>query len=422
MSPAERDALAAVGAQLRAAGLTSRALATWAGTARLAALPARLDAIAAPTTPAAAVLALFVAGTEVARARLALPDAVLAALIAHGLVEHTADGVRARVAVVPLGPALLVCDRLDAPVERALVCWPDDSSHHLATAITPGRRARWLDLGCGSGFAALARPALAEQIVGVDVNERAVRHAQLGAALSGIRHLEVALGDVGEDREAAELVTCNAPMPAPAAHMASMPSSVPSPIPSWAPPSINSSALPSIPSSALASIPSSIVPSIPSSAPPSIASSAPSSITSSIPPSINSSAPPSITSSIPPSINSSAPSSAPPLISSSMWSSIPEVWRQAEPGFFERLWAALPRAVRPGGLIVVHAACEAMLPALAQACGERVAVRYTPEGAPGFAVAWWRPDGPDRLVTAHRTLTPERPHLDPQDREDALAR
>jgi len=33
--------------------------------------------------------------------------------------------------------------RLDAPTERALVCWPDDSSHHLATAIPPGRRADW---------------------------------------------------------------------------------------------------------------------------------------------------------------------------------------------------------------------------------------------------------------------------------------
>jgi SAM-dependent methyltransferase len=318
-------ALAALGAQLRGAGLTSRALAAWVGTARIAALPTRLDARTDdPPTPAAVILALFVAGAELARGQLsALPGALIDALIAQGLVEVTADRVRARAALLPLGAALLVCDRLDAAIERALVCWPDDSSHHLATAIPPGRRAHWLDLGCGSAFAALARPELAARITGVDVNERAVGYARLGAALSGIRHLEVALGDVGDGREPADLVTCNAPMP--------------------------------------------------------------------------------------------------PLRTARAPHAVPEVWRQAEPGFFERLWTALPRAVRPGGLIVVHAACEELLPALGNARGERVAVTYTPEHSHGFAVAWWRPDAPDRFITAHRALTLDRPHLDPQDREDALA-
>jgi SAM-dependent methyltransferase len=202
------------------------------------------------------------------------------------------------------------------------VCWPDDSSHHLVAAIPPGRRADWLDLGCGSAVAGLARPELASRIVGIDINPRAVRYAELGARLSGITHLEVSLGSVGDPVEPAALVTCNTPIP--------------------------DDELPEI--------------------------------------------------------------------------SVPEVWRRADPGFFERLWAALPRAVRPGGLIIVHAADEMIGPALRDAAGERVVVSYTPAGAPGFAIAWWRPDGPDRLVEARRDLMPERPHLDPRDREDALAR
>jgi len=141
--------LAALGARLRNAGLHARALAAWAGTARLSALPARLDAMpAGPPTPAAAILALFVAGAEVTRDRLrTLSDATIEQLTAWQLIDRDAGRLRARVAVVPLGAALLVCDRLDAPVEHDLVCWPDDSSHHLGSAIPPGRRVRWSDLG-----------------------------------------------------------------------------------------------------------------------------------------------------------------------------------------------------------------------------------------------------------------------------------
>src|SRR5690242_15940056 len=116
--------LARIGAGLRGAGLTARALAAWAGTARIAALPARIEALGAPVTPAAAVLGLFVAGAEVARGQLrGISDELVDGLVAHGLVEHGGPRLRAKLAIVPLGAGLLVCDRLDAPVERALVCW-----------------------------------------------------------------------------------------------------------------------------------------------------------------------------------------------------------------------------------------------------------------------------------------------------------
>jgi len=348
--PRSKLGLAQIGARLRDTGLTVRALAAWAGTARIAALPARLDEMPAhPPTPAGAILALFVGGAEVARDQLRAPTALHAlmdALIEHELVEHSGDHVRARVAIVPLGPALLVCDRMDAPIERDLVCWPDDSSHHLATAIPPGRRADWLDLGCGSAFAPLARPELATRIMGVDINERAVRYARLGAELSGISHIAASLGDVGASCEPAELVTCNAPIPDP-------PRADQVPVggqPATPPGTDRYRAAEAFPTAA-----------------------------------------------------------------------IPEIWRTAEPGFFDRLWPALRRAVQPGGMIVVHGACEAVLPVLADARGERVVVTYTPASVRGFAVAWWRPDAPDRFVTARRALTPERPHLDPSDREDVLA-
>jgi hypothetical protein len=72
-------------------------------------------------------------------------------------------------------------------------------------------------------------------------------------------------------------------------------------------------------------------------------------------------------------------------------------------------------------MVVVHAVNEAILAALEGARGERVVVSYTPWWVRGFAVAWWRPDGPDRFAFARRALSPDRPHIDARDREDALA-
>lgn len=198
------------GAALRAAGLTPRALAAWAGTDRISALPARIPELAArEPTPAATALALFVAGRDVdADRRLPVDE-----LVARGLVEETHGRLHATVAILPVGPSLVVCDRLDAPPTAERVCWPDDSSYHLAGAIPSGRVASWLDLCCGSAFAPLAHPDRASSIVGVELNPVAADMARTGAALSGIGHLAIETADLAIEQPAAELVTCNAPMP-----------------------------------------------------------------------------------------------------------------------------------------------------------------------------------------------------------------
>jgi hypothetical protein len=286
--------------------ITARGLAAWAGTDRVSALPDRLAALRdREPVPAAAPYALLVAGAEVAVDRLrGLP---LEDLLARELIERRGDRVWARVAIVPVRQALMVCDRLDAPDAEDLVAWPDDSSYHLAGAIPAGRRARWIDLGCGSAFAQLARPELAGELVGWDLNPRAVAYARHGAELSGIRHLEAAVRGVGEwapGDARAELVTCNAPMPG-------------------------------------------------------------------------------------------------------AWDLA--IWRRAGEGFFAELWPAIRAALAPGGLAVVHAARRAIP---ADLPGERTIVAY----APDFAVLWWRPDEPERLLTSYRELTVERPHVDARDR------
>jgi SAM-dependent methyltransferase len=193
-----------VGEFLRAR-LTSRALAAWAGTDRLSALPTKMPA-AQGATKAAALLELFIGGTDV------LPDPSWPDF--GELVEVRDNALRARVSVLPLGKGLIVCDRFDTDDSLDFVCWPDDSSYHLAHAIPPGRRARWLDLGCGSACAEVIRPELATRITAADLNARATGYAKLGLALSGIAHVDVVTADLATGIDGSfELVTCNAPIP-----------------------------------------------------------------------------------------------------------------------------------------------------------------------------------------------------------------
>lgn len=312
--------LAALGSRLRYGGLSPRALAAWAGTDRLSALPGRLPH-GRPPTPASTLLQLFIAGDDVAIDRV--PE--LEALHKAGLVDVAGASVHARVSILPVGQALLVCDRLDTSDSLDIVCWPDDSSYHLALALPPGRREHWLDLGCGSAFAALLRPELGAAITCADLNARAVRYATLGLDLSGVAHVAAVEADLGDGvpaelRGRCELVTCNAPIPEAA----------------------------------------------------------------------------------------ESPYRA--------------RWRLTDTSFIERLFVHARGFVAPEGMIVVHAALDALDPVLDELPGHRVVVAYTPEDVRGFAVAWWRPDGEDRLVRAHRPLNAWRPHLTHEDRLGAMTK
>ena len=314
--------LAALGTRLRHAGLSARMLAAWAGSDRISAVPMLLgDRPRGELTKASAVLALFVAGDAVPVELV--PD--LEALFHHGLIDVGGTTVRSRVAILPLGNSLLVCDRMDTSDSLDIVCWPDDSSYHLALSLPPQRHAAWLDLGCGSAFAALLRPELSTAITASDLNERALRYATLGLELSGIRHATPVHADLGDGvppelRGACDLVSCNAPIPA----------------------------------------------------------------------------------------SGGAPYRA--------------RWRLTDATFVERLFVHARSFVAPDGIVVVHAALDALEPVLEELPGHRVIVVYTPEEVRGFAVAWWRPDGEHRLVRARRMLANPRPHLTHEDRLDAMTR
>ncbi len=203
----------ALGAQLRSAGLSPRGLEGWIGTDRISAIPTVLPArISREPVPAAVALTLFVGGIPLTVAHannLPLDD-----LIAAKLVISDGTSVQAPQAVLPIGPSLMVCDHFRAPDAVERVSWPDDSSLHLVGALGTRRRRRWLDLGAGSAFAQLARPNLADAMIGIDLNPRAAQLARLGTQLSGADRIQIKhVGVDTIDGVNADLVTCNAPLP-----------------------------------------------------------------------------------------------------------------------------------------------------------------------------------------------------------------
>lgn len=195
--------------QLHSLGFRQPAVEAWSRTTGLPAWRAQHARIATlPITPASALFGLFIGGVDVPRSLV--PD--LGELEPY--LEEVGSHVRARIAILPIrgphGTSYLVCDRMDAGGIET-VCWPDDSSFHLLRSIPSTRHEVWLDVGCGSAVAQLAAPHLGSQLVGSDLNPRALHYATLGAKLSSITHFETIRGDLAV--ETADLVTCNAPIP-----------------------------------------------------------------------------------------------------------------------------------------------------------------------------------------------------------------
>lgn len=147
------------------------------------------------------LIRLFVDGAYVEAERLTrvLPVLEKLDLLAGGVQKY------ATALIVPVGPLLTLCDRRVAPDGSSCELPPDvvypatiANSREFQGILPAAPCDALLDLGTGTGIAALAGAAYARHAWGADIAARSVRFAEFGRRLNGIENASMVEGDLYE--------------------------------------------------------------------------------------------------------------------------------------------------------------------------------------------------------------------------------
>jgi methylase of polypeptide subunit release factors len=151
---------------------------------------------------------LFVDGAHVTRSQIAffLPNGALEALAALGLVRANAINRELWAAPVMLYPRsglFLISDRPKAldteqvqEVDDIVFSALTDNTERFLELLPDEPCDSFLDLGTGTGVAALIAAGLARHVWAVDVTERAARIAEFNRRLNGVTNVTVLQGDL----------------------------------------------------------------------------------------------------------------------------------------------------------------------------------------------------------------------------------
>lgn len=166
------------------------------------------------------VLALFLLNeiVPVEQAMEVFTEADLYALRTMSLIRIDEDVVWAPVNLFPATGHYIATDRRTFPKENRpefnRIMWLYPESYMLAGLIDRTRRVRKaLDLGTGSGIHALKAAPHSEQVIGVDINARAIAFSTFNQRLNSIPNVEFRLGDLYEPVKGEEfdLIVSNPP-------------------------------------------------------------------------------------------------------------------------------------------------------------------------------------------------------------------
>jgi methylase of polypeptide subunit release factors len=120
-----------------------------------------------------------------------LPDGLMELLDAGGALERHGDGWRSLVRFSSYDDELFLHSAFPTAAADSVFLGPDTyrmadaAVAHVRAAATPVRRA--VDIGCGTGAGAIAvaKRAPEAEVIGVDINDTALRYARINAELAG---------------------------------------------------------------------------------------------------------------------------------------------------------------------------------------------------------------------------------------------
>lgn len=141
---------------------------------------------------------LLVRERTVAAAMVDHPD-TLRGLLDLNLARLIGDRVEPLVRLDRVGPMIVASDLRRRRRAADFVVGPGPASLLLARSVRPGRAGRLLDLGCGSGIQGLLLAASRTDVLGLDINPRAVAFTRFNAGMNGRARFRAELGDLLSD-------------------------------------------------------------------------------------------------------------------------------------------------------------------------------------------------------------------------------
>ncbi len=201
LSSAPATTLRAFGRKLAAIGLSLDAATPIVSAAQAVApairQPIRAFHLRRIKTPVGWAMRMFLFSDPVTidEARRALGD-LTDALLDLGLLEQRDDGGVVSPFVLGVIDDLFILSDDLAHGEDAVMGFGETTVELCGAAFPRQGVQRALDLGCGSGTAALLLAKRARVTVGVDINPRAVALAKINAAINGITNVEFRVGDL----------------------------------------------------------------------------------------------------------------------------------------------------------------------------------------------------------------------------------
>ncbi len=176
-----------------------------------------LQHLKTPDPALGTLLRLFVGELPVSEAdcRETFGDALFEALLNGSFFVRSAAGIVCPYALLPVKNSYIVADRSWNKPElvKHVVMSAGPSSNTLANA-TPRRHVRRaLDIGCGGGVQSLLLARHTDQVVGLDINERALSMGRFAAQLSGIDNIDFRYSDFfsAVEGEKFDLIVANPP-------------------------------------------------------------------------------------------------------------------------------------------------------------------------------------------------------------------